>query len=63
LAVAKKAAKKRRADASRPRVADRQNYEVHYEAKKTGKAAAAVKKAVLNTAEQPIGTAFVIRVI
>jgi Protein of unknown function (DUF3606) len=44
MAVAKKTARGRKQD--RARVAGGQDYEVRYEAKKTGKSAPAVKKAV-----------------
>ena len=44
MATAKKTARGRKQD--RPRVAGGQNYEVRYEAKKTGRSAATVKKAV-----------------
>ncbi|XIA62364.1 DUF3606 domain-containing protein [Bradyrhizobium sp. TZ2] len=44
MATAKKTARGRKQD--RPRVAGRQNYELGYESKKTGRSAAAVKKAV-----------------
>ena len=44
MATAKKTARGRKQD--RARVAGRQNYELQYESKKTGRAAAAVKKAV-----------------
>ena len=44
MAAAKKTARGRKQD--RGRVAGGQNYEVRYEAKKTGRSAAAVKKAV-----------------
>jgi hypothetical protein len=42
--MAKKTARGRKQD--RPRVAGRQDYEVRYEAKKTGKSRSAVKRAV-----------------
>jgi hypothetical protein len=44
MATAKKTARGRKQD--RARVAGRQNYEVGYESKKTGRSAAAVQKAV-----------------
>jgi hypothetical protein len=44
MATAKKTARGRKQD--RARVAGGQNYEVGYESKKTGRSAAAVKKAV-----------------
>ena len=44
MATAKKTTRGRKQD--RPRVAGQQNYEVRYESKKTGRSAAAVKKAV-----------------
>lgn len=44
MAIAKKTARARKQD--RARVAGGQDYEVRYEAKKTGKSAPAVKKAV-----------------
>jgi hypothetical protein len=46
MAVAKKAKTARGRKQDRKRVAGGQDYEVRYEAKKTGKSAAAVKKAV-----------------
>jgi len=44
MATARKTARGRKQD--RPRVGGGQNYEVRYESKKTGRTAAAVKKAV-----------------
>jgi Protein of unknown function (DUF3606) len=44
MATAKKTARGRKQD--RARVAGRQNYELGYESKKTGRSAAAVKRAV-----------------
>jgi Protein of unknown function (DUF3606) len=44
MATAKKTARGRKQD--KARVAGRQNYELRYESKKTGRSAAAVKKAV-----------------
>ena len=44
MATAKKTARGRKQD--RARVAGRQNYELRYELKKTGRSATAVKKAV-----------------
>lgn len=46
MAVAKKSKTARGRKQDRARVAGGQNYEVRYEAKKTGKSAQAVKKAV-----------------
>lgn len=46
MAAAKKAKTARGRKQDRARVAGAQDYEVRYEAKKTGKAAAVVKKAV-----------------
>jgi hypothetical protein len=46
MAVAKKAKTARGRKQDRARVASGQDYEVRYEAKKTGKSAPAVKKAV-----------------
>jgi hypothetical protein len=46
MAVAKKTTTARGRKQDRARVAGGQNYEVRYEAKKTGKSAPAVKKAV-----------------
>ena len=46
MAVAKKTKTARGRKQDRKRVAGGQDYEVRYEAKKTGKSAAAVKKAV-----------------
>jgi len=46
MAVAKKTKTARGRKQDRARVAGGQNYEVRYEAKKTGKSAPAVKKAV-----------------
>ena len=46
MAVAKKTKTARGRKQDRARVAGGQDYEVRYEAKKTGKAAAVVKKAV-----------------
>jgi hypothetical protein len=46
MAVAKKTKMTRGRKQDRARVAGEQDYEVRYEAKKTGKAAATVKKAV-----------------
>ena len=46
MAVAKKTKTARGRKQDRARVAGGQNYEVRYEAKKTGKSALAVKKAV-----------------
>jgi Protein of unknown function (DUF3606) len=46
MAIAKKRKTARGRKQDRARVAGRQDYEVQYEAKKTGKSAPAVKKAV-----------------